>query len=68
MARALAWHARGRRFEPDSLHTMRSVILKELQIFFSSWLERPDGSVGKVVGPDEVPKALVRMLIYAFGV
>ena len=37
LARALAWHARGRRFDSDILHSCETI------------LERPD-AIGKVVG------------------
>ena len=33
LARALAWHARGRRFDPDTLHALR--LRKELFCFIA---------------------------------
>jgi hypothetical protein len=33
LARALAWHARGRRFDPDILHSILTRVLVKIKIF-----------------------------------
>ena len=38
LARALAWHARGHRFEPDILHGNRKAALKGTAFYVVKWL------------------------------
>ena len=50
LARALAWHARGRRFDPDTLHHFKSCFLQDFLFKFPTLGHSVPNDIGKAVG------------------